>query len=47
MNPDIAVILFAVDIVVLGLLLVAAGVSVVWPERRIWPPPQRRIPRFL
>ncbi|WP_419166555.1 methyltransferase family protein [Candidatus Palauibacter sp.] len=42
MNPDIAVILFAVDVVILGLLLVGAVASAVWPERRIWPPPQPR-----
>lgn len=46
MNSDIAVILFAVDVVVLSLLLVGAVASVVWPERRVWPPPRRRIPRF-
>ncbi|WP_419162063.1 methyltransferase family protein [Candidatus Palauibacter sp.] len=41
MNPDITVILFAADVVVLGLLLVGAVVSAAWPDKRIWPPPQR------
>ena len=41
MNPDAALGLFVVDVVILTLSLVGAAWSVACPSRRIWPPPDR------
>ncbi len=40
--PDLDYSLFAIDVVVLLILLAGAAWSVVVPERRIWPPPRKR-----
>ena len=42
MNPELSVILFAVDVGLLVILLAGAAWSVAFPGKRAWPPPQRR-----
>ena len=42
MNPELSVILFAVDVGLLVILLAGAVWSVGFPGKRAWPPPQRR-----
>ena len=47
MNPELSVILFAVDIGFLVILLAGAVWSVAFPAKRAWPPPQRRSWQYL
>ena len=47
MNPELSVILFAVDIGFLVILLAGAVWSVAFPDKRAWPPPQRRSWQYL
>ena len=42
MNPELSVILFAVDVGLLVILLAGAVWSVAFPAKRAWPPPRRR-----
>ena len=47
MNPELSVILFAVDVGFLVILLAGAVWSVAFPAKRAWPPPQRRSWQYL